>query len=349
MHISDLEQRRKRILEAVIEAYVSTASPVGSELISRKVRGSLSSATIRNVMVELEEAGFLEQPHTSAGRVPTERGYRFYVDSIMEARRLSPEQLHQIEQVIHLGDTELEQFLEHASETLAAFTQQAAFVIAPTVKQSTVRQIELVPLSVRKLLCVLVGNEEIFASHVVEIEEPMSRDEAAALVRFLNTELVGVPFNELVGSLQRRLLAEHDAFYHVVKRSLDLLQHALSTEPDDHFFLEGTSHVVAQPEFSRDPRKAHELLRGLDAQEQLLGRIRQDLAADGVWVRIGHEVQVSGLEECSYVAASFAIGEDIVGGVGILGPKRMDYPRMHAVVEGMGRCMTSLLTRWNHG
>jgi len=347
MHISDFEQRRKRILEAVIEAYVSTASPVGSELISRKVRGSLSSATIRNVMVELEEAGFLEQPHTSAGRVPTERGYRFYVDSIMEARRLSPEQLHQIEQVIHPGDVELEQFLEHASETLATLTQQAAFVIAPTVKQSTVRQIELVPLSVRKLLCVLVGNEEIFASHVVEIEEPMSRDEAAALVRFLNTELIGVPFHDLVGSLQRRLLAEHDAFYHVVKRSLDLLEHALSTEPDDHFFLEGASHVVAQPEFSHDPRKARELLQGLDAQEQLLGRIRQDLAADGVWVRIGHEVQVPGLEECSYVAASFAIGGDIAGGVGILGPKRMDYPRMHAVVEGMGRCMTSLLTRWN--
>jgi len=349
MNITDFEQRRKSILEAVIEAYVATASPVGSELVSRRLRPSLSPATIRNVMVDLEEGGFLEQPHTSAGRVPTDLGYRFYVDSVMDVRRLSPEQLQQMEQVIHPGEAELEQFLAHASESLAALTQQAAFVIAPTVKQSTVRQIELVPLSVRKLLCVLVGNEEIFASHVVEIEEPMSRDEAAALVRFLNTELVGVPFNEIVGSLQRRLLAEHDAFYHVVKRSMDLLQHALSTEPDDRLFLEGASHVVAQPEFSRHPLKAHELLRGLDAQEQLLGRIRQDLAADGVWVRIGREVQVPGLDECSYVATPFAIGEEIVGGVGVLGPKRMDYPRMHALVDGMGRCMTSLLTRWNQG
>jgi heat-inducible transcriptional repressor len=267
----------------------------------------------------------------------------------MEARRLSPEQLQQMERAIQPGDAELERFLEHASAALAALTQQAAFVIAPTVKQSTVRQIEVVPLGVHKLLCVLVGHEEIFASHVVEIEEPMSRDETAALVRFLNTELVGVPFSELVGSLQRRLLAENDSFYHVVKRSLDLLQHALSTEPDDRFFLEGASHVVAQPEFSRNPRKAHELLRGLDARDRLLERIRQDIADDGVRVRIGHEVQVPGLDECSYVTTSFAIGEEIVGGVGVLGPKRMDYPRMHALVEGMGRCMTTVLTRWNRG
>ena len=213
MNVTHFEQRRNRILESIIEAYVSTASPVGSALISRKMRSSLSPATIRNVMVELEEAGLLEQPHTSAGRVPTDQGYRFYVDSVMDARRLGPEQLQQMERVIAPGDAELEQFLEHASAALAALTQQAAFVIAPTVKQSTVRQIELVPLSVRKLLCVLVGHEAIFASHVVEIEEPMSRDEAAALVRFLNTELVGVPFSELIGSLQRRLLAEHDSFY----------------------------------------------------------------------------------------------------------------------------------------
>ena len=347
MHVTDSEQRRKRILEAVIEAYVSSASPVGSELISRKIHSSLSSATIRNVMVELTEAGYLEQPHTSAGRVPTDRGYRFYVDSVMEARRLGPEQLQQIERAIDPGDVELEQFLEHASEALAELTQQAAFVIAPTVKQSTVRQIELVPISVRKLLCVLVGHEEIFASHVVEIVEPMSRDEAAAPARFLNTELVGVPFNELVGSLQRRLLAENDSFYHLVKRSLDLLQHALSTEPDDRFYLDGASYVVAQPEFSRYPKKAHELLRGLDAHQRLLERIRLDIADDRVHVRIGHEVQVPGLEECSYVTMPFAIGEEIVGGVGILGPTRMEYQRMHALVDGMGRCMTRILTRWD--
>lgn len=343
MSVTDFEQRRNRILEIVIEAYVLTASPVGSEMVSKKLRSSLSSATIRNIMVELEGAGFLEQPHTSAGRVPTDRGYRFYVDSVMDLRHLPQEQVRQLEALIHPAEFEVEQVLERASAVLSELTQQAAFVLAPTVKHSTVKQIELVPLSVRKILCVLIANEEMIASHIVEIEEPLSRDEAAALVRFINTELVGLPFNDLLGSLERRMLAESDSFYHLVKRSLNILQHALSTEPSERLLLEGMTYVVSQPEFSRDPRKAHELLKGLDAEEALLERVRQDLGAEGVRVRIGHEVQVPGLEECSYLATPFAIGDDVVGGVGVLGPKRMDYPRMRSFVEAMGRCLSTLL------
>src|SRR3989338_5956429 len=129
----------------------------------------------------------------------------------METPRLSPDEMRRVELLIQPSELDVELLLQRASSVLAELTGQAAFAVVPTVKHSTVKQIELVPLSVRKVLCVLVANEEIFASHVVEIEEPMSRDEAAALVRFLNTELVGVPFNELVESLQRRLLAEHHA------------------------------------------------------------------------------------------------------------------------------------------
>ena len=349
MSVSDFEQRRNKILEIVIEAYVSTASPVGSELVARKLRSSLSPATIRNVMGELEEVGFLEQPHTSAGRVPTDRGYRFYVDSVMGVRRLSPEQVHQIEALIEPTELDVDELFERASAALSELTQQAAFVVAPTVKHSTVRQIEFVPLSVRKILCVLVANEEMIVSRVVEIEEPMTRDEAAALARFINTELTGLPFSDLLASLERRILAESDSFYHLVKRSLAILQHALSNEPNERLLLDGMSYVVSQPEFSKDPRKAQDLLKGLDAEEQLLERISQDLTAGGVRVRIGREVQVPGLDECSYLTAPFAIGDDVVGGVGVLGPRRMDYPRVRSVVEAVGRCLTELLTRWETG
>lgn len=349
MSITDFEQRRKKILELIIEAYVLTASPVGSEMVSRKLRSSLSPATIRNIMGELEDAGLIEQPHTSAGRVPTDHGYRVYVDSVMDIRHLPPEEIRQMETLIQPPELEVEQLLERASALLAELTQQAAFVVAPTVKQSTVKQVELVPLGVRRLLCVLVGNEEMVASHVVEVEEPLTRDEAAALARFINTELVGLAFNELLASLERRMLAESESFYHMIKRSLHILQHALSTEPDERLWVEGASYVVSQPEFSRDPRKAHALLKGLDAEETLLERVRQDVATDGVRVRIGREVQVPGLDGCSYVTAPFAIGEEVVGGIGALGPTRMDYPRVRSLVEGMGRCITELLTRWDEG
>ena len=349
MSVSDLEQRRNKILELIIEAYVSTASPVGSQLVAKRLRSSLSSATIRNIMVELEEAELLEQPHTSAGRVPTERGYRYYVDTVMGPRHLSAQELHQIQALIQPTELDVDQLLEQAGTVLSELTQQAAFAVAPTVKHSTVKQVELVPVGVRKLLCVLVANEEMIASHVVEIEEPMSRDEAGALARFINTELVGLPFRDLLTSLERRMLAENDSFYHFVKRSLAILQHALSTEPNERFYLDGMSYVMSQPEFSRDPRKAHQLLKGLDAEDALVARILQDIGAEGVRVRIGREVQVPGLEECSYVTAPCAVGNEIIGGIGILGPKRMDYPRMRALVEAMGRCVTDVLTRWDAG
>ena len=345
MTVTDLDSRRNSILQAVIEAYVETASPVGSELIARKLRSSLSSATIRNIMGSLEEIGFLIQPHTSAGRVPTDRGYRFYVDAVMEAPQLPSEEFSRMAELVDPREIDLDQLLERASAILAELTHEAAFAIVPTMKRSPVKQVELVPISVRKVLCVLIANGEMIASHIVEIEQPMTRDEAASLARFINMELVGLPFQELLESLERRMLGEADSFYHFVKRSLDILQHALSTEPDERLFVDGASYVVDQPEFHREPRRTYQFLKVLDAQEGLLARIRQDLKGSGVRIRIGSEVQVPGLETCSYVMVPFIIGEQVMGAVGVLGPTRMDYPRMSACVEGMGRCLNDILNR----
>ena len=330
----------------VIESYVSTASPVGSELIAQKLRSSLSSATIRNVMVELEQVGFLHQPHTSAGRVPTQRGYRFYVDSVMEARQLLPEQVHQLQQLIESEPVEeVDQLLSHAIGVLSELTQQAAFVVAPTVKHSTVRQIELVPIGARKILCVLVANDEIFASHVVEIQEPLGRDEALSLARFFNTELVGLPFSELLGSLERRLLAENDSFYYLVKRSFQILQQALATEPDERLFIEGTSYVMAQPEFRKDPEMARRLLQTLESHDAWLAYLREDLRSGAVRVHIGAETEIPGFESCSYISVPFAVGGSAIGGLGVLGPVRMDYGRMRSLVEGVAACLRDELSQ----
>jgi len=194
---------------------------------------------------------------------------------------------------------------------------------------------------------VLVANEEIMASRVVEISEPMTRDEALTLGRFINTELVGLSFDGLIEALERRMLAEGDSFYHLVKRSFDILSHALAAEPHDRLFLEGASHVISQPEFNRDPRKAQELLHNLlDDEQPLLERVRRDLKNDRVRVRIGHEVQVNGFEDCSYLAAPIGIGEELIGGIGVLGPKRMPYSRLHSLVDGMAQAVTTLLTHW---
>src|SRR3989338_536681 len=345
MNATDLERRRNSILETIVESYVTTATPVGSKLISRKLGQSLSSATIRHVMGELERGGLLEQPHPSAGRVPTALGYRVYVDAVMCTRRPPAEEARQLAAVLGQDELALEPARERAASILSQMAQQAAFVVAPPVTQGRVRQIELVPLGVRKMLCVLVADEEMIASHVIDIEESITRDEVGSLVRFLNTELTGLPFDHLLGSLERRLLAETDSFYHMVKRSLEILQHVRSTEPDERLFLDGTSYVIAQPEFRRDPRKAHALLKCLESEDALLPSLRQITVGRRVQVRIGPEVQLAGFDECSCVAATFSIGGQAVGSVGVLGPKRMDYRSLRTLVDGMAQSMTE----WLHG
>ena len=355
--VTDSDQRKNDILEAIIEEYIHTGAPVGSELISRKLRQSVSSATIRNVMAELEEKGFLEQPHTSAGRVPTDRGYRYYVDSLMQQARLTPEEAQHLTDIARHNDHAIEQCFARVSELLSQLTHQAAFVVAPTVRQSRITHIQLVPVGPQRLLCTLVGQEATIASHILELSEPMSHDEAASLAHFLNTELSGVPAQELLVMLERRLLAVNDSFYHVIKRSLAILQTAFSTEPEMRLLIDGAIYVFEQPEFRRDPAKAYQLLRALDLRAELLQRMRADLsevlehaqgglAVDEVFVRIGHEVHIRGLEDCSYIFAPFGINRTIVGGLGVLGPRRMDYRRLQALVEGMAERVTRVLTDW---
>ena len=364
MNVTDFEQRRNKILEVVIEAYITTASPVGSALISRRIRPSLSPATIRNIMVELEESGFLEQPHTSAGRVPTDLGYRFYVNTLMEVVRVSAQEMSQLARLIHGEALELTRFFSRVCQALPDLSHQAAFVIAPTVKRSTIRQIELLPLGVHKLLCVLIGQEALIASHVVELKEPISRDEALSLAHFLNTELSGLPAQELVMSLERRLLAVNDSFYHLIKRSLGILQTALAVEPEEQWFLEGAAYLFEQPEFRREPEKVRLLLQCLAAPARLIAALRQDLEAwtargrgvgragqlgpggDATSIRIGQEVPVEGLDDVSYVLAPFVVNETTIGGVGVLGPRRMDYRRMCALVEGATELVEEELAHW---
>lgn len=357
MNTSDFEQRKNEILQAVIETYVSEGTPVGSELVSRKLRQSLSPATIRNVMAQLEEAGFLEHPHTSAGRVPTDRGYRYYVDTLMGAIRLTPEETQGLAEAIHAREPEIEPLLARASEVLSERTHQAAFVIVPTVKHSTIRHIELLPVSAHKIVCVLVGEEPFIASHVIDVEQSLTRDEAVALVHFLNAELAGLPARELLAVLERRLLGGSDSFYHLIKRSLAILQTVLATEPEERLFIEGVTHLFEHPEFHDDPDIAQQLMRHLDVEESLLQRLRAELGlrldegAHGAGpfesaVRIGHEVGIEGLARCSYILAPFHLRQSVVGGIGILGPRRMDYARLRALVEGMAGQLTGILSQW---
>ena len=347
--ITDSERRKNDVLGAIIDLHVATAEPVGSEAICRRLGQHVSSATIRNVMAKLEEEGLLVQPHTSAGRVPTNRGYRYYVDSLMQQMRMSAEEGQRIAQALSPAEGQLDVLLERVSALLSQLSQQTAFVIAPSLRSSAIKHVELVPLSPRRLLCVLMGQEPCVASHIIDIEEPISRDEAVALANFFNAELTGLPADELLSVLERRLLDASDSFYHMIKRSLAILQEALATEPEARLYIEGARHLFEQPEFRKDPHKAHELLRQLELRQALMERVRADLQQPRWCVRIGDEVDIDGMEECSYILAAFGVPDAVLGGIGVLGPRRMDYRRMVALVDGMVHLVSDALAQRGHG
>jgi heat-inducible transcriptional repressor len=347
MHVTDFDTRRNKILAEIIEAYISSALPVGSECICKKIGQNLSSATIRNIMVELEEAGYLEQPHTSAGRVPTDRGWRLYFDSLMRSMHLEAQECERLIQMLSPDEElELDQLLERATELLADESAQAAFVVAPSLKQSRVKQIEFLPISSKKILCVFIAQEAMVVSHIVELDEVISRDEALSIASFLNAELSGLPVPELLSVLNKRLLEQDAGFGELIKKSLHILEDALADEPEEKLYLEGASNLFEQPEFLKNPEKARKLLRGLENEKELLGRLRADIKKDSTQVKIGSEVGIKGLEECGYIMAPFHITKSLAGCVGVLGPKRMDYKRLRALVENMAEMLDETFYQW---
>ena len=344
MIVTDSNDRRSKILIAVVEDYIDTASPVGSQTICRKHRLGVSSATVRNIFGELEAAGLITQPHTSAGRIPTDRGYRYYVNAIHDLLPLDQRQLTQIHEILAAPEAEVERILDRAARVMAELTHQAAVVLYPVLKRSAFKRLEVVPLDARRLLCVLVTTQGLVRSIIIEVDEPVTGDELQALLRFLNNELAGMALDEVETFLQRRILAQADSFFYLLKRALHIIHATLEADQQEQLRLEGASYVLAQPEF-HDAQKTQALLQMLEARDDLVVLLQEDLAHDGVAVHIGHEMEPPALEECSLVTAPYKVRGQTVGGLGILGPRRMAYPRLMATVDCVARRVGELLNQ----
>ncbi len=344
MSVTDSEERRNRILMAVIEDYIGTALPVGSHAICEKYRLNVSSATVRNIMGELEEQGLIMQPHTSAGRIPTDRGYRYYVNALHDMSPLDAVQVRQIDALLATSGVEAALLLDRAARLMAELTHQAAIALYPVLRRNVFKRLEVIPMDGRHLLCVLVTMQGLVRSIVIEVEEPVTTEELGTLQRFLNTELAGMALDAVEEFLQRRILAQSDSFFYLLKRALQILHLALEAQQQEQLRLEGTSYVLAQPEF-HDADKTRVLLRLLETRDELIALLQEDLTHEGMVVRIGQETQRAAMADCSLVSAPYQVGGRVVGGIGILGPKRMEYPRVMATVDYVARRVGELLSQ----
>ena len=342
MSTTHLETRRNKILEFTIQTYVETAQPVGSHEVCRRFHLRVSPATVRNVMGQLERDALLTHPHTSAGRVPTQRGYRYYVDLLMAPQRLSDPELRAVQALAdEIGDDPWE-LLRQAARVLAVLSGQASMTFSLPMAEGIFRRLELIPMAPHRVLGILMTTDGLFKQVFLELQETVDAAEIARLSRFFNEELSGALLGGVSERLQQALMDATNALNYLYKRASDVWALGDFAGQEATLFVDGVSHVLMQPEF-RDARQAHHLLQQLEHRETLARLLAETVRQGRSRIMIGSELGTSGMEHCSVVSAPYRVGTRVAGAVSVLGPARMDYPKVVHLVDEvaaiLGRAM----------
>lgn len=323
----ELDDRKKKILQAVIRTYLETGEPVGSRTISKYTDLNLSSATIRNEMADLEEMGYILQPHTSAGRIPSDQGYRLYVDTMMEEKE---REVVEMKEVLVQRQDRMETLLKQVARVLAQNTQYATMVSAPQIKRNKLKFIQLSRVDAGQLLAVIVVEGNVIKNHILPVDEELTDETLLKLNILLNTFLNGLSINEI--NLEMISVMKQQAGIHsdIVSEVIDAVAEAIRSEEDLEVYTSGANNIFRYPELA-DHQKASELINTFE-EKKLLGALLQDAAPDGcntgIQVYIGSETQVKSMEDCSVVTATYELGGGMKGTIGIVGPKRMDYDKV---------------------
>ncbi len=332
----ELDERKIKILNSIIQTYLITGEPVGSRTISKYTDLNLSSATIRNEMSDLEDLGYIIQPHTSAGRIPSDKGYRFYVDNLMKEKIAEVDEMKDV--LIEKAD-KLDQLLKHVAKLLAKNTNYATMISAPQYKRNTLKFIQLSRVSDRQLLVVVMLEGNLIKNRLIEVDEQVDEDEAAKLNILLNTFLQGLNLQEINMELIQRMKAQAEGYGHIISNIIDAVAVLIQEEDDLEIYTSGTTNLLKYPELG-DREKATELLYTMEEKKALTELIvdYQDSNNENknpIQIYIGSESPVSTMKDCSIVTATYELDEGVQGTIGIIGPKRMDYKKVVGNLQTM--------------
>jgi len=319
-----LDERKTKILNAIIKNYLDTGEPVGSRTISKYADLNLSSATIRNEMSDLEDMGYILQPHTSAGRIPSDKGYRFYVDMLMSDKVQEVQSMQ--EQMLEKAD-KIDQLLKQAAKVLANSTNYATMISTPTYNRNKLKFIQLSTVDEEQLLAVIVMEGNIVKNQIVSIENSLSNEEVLKLNMLLNTALNGMSIEEINLGMIARLKEQAGEMGELVGDILSVIENAIQIDNDREIYTSGTRNIFKYPELS-DKQSAQEIISAFEEKQQLAELVTKNLSNEestGMQVYIGDEMPVQNMKDCSIVTATYELGDGMKGTIGILGPKRMDY------------------------
>lgn len=339
-----LDERKYLILQAIIDDYILTAMPVGSRTISRKSGVGYSPATIRNEMSDLEELGYLDQPHTSAGRVPSNKAYRLYVDHLMKAVKLTNDEREQMHDHLVAKSKQVEGVIRSAAGVLSDATKYTSVIVAPKLSTLRIKHVQLVPVAERMALMVIVTNAGIVKDAIITIPEGMDADELYAISRTLTEKLAEKPL-EAVRQAFAELLRNAEYNRKLLGETLQVIEKRLEAGGDaSDVIVGGPANMLEYPEYN-DVNKARSFLSVLESKDTLRKLLNRDGGME-ISIRIGPENQLPALNDCSIVTASYRVGDHSSGTLGIIGPTRMNYNRVISVLEFMGRALSDVLSEY---
>ncbi|MBI4115120.1 MAG: heat-inducible transcription repressor HrcA [Candidatus Omnitrophica bacterium] len=341
-----LTSRQREILKLVIEAYIQTGFPVGSQTLTARFGLNLSSASVRHEMGILEERGYLTHPHTSAGRLPTDKGYHFYVKEIVIEEPLSESLLTFISGQMEARIENLENLMERTSQVLAAIAQEAVLLLSPRLDELYLKELNLIPLDETRLLAVWCTTSGLVQNCLVDMREPISVEEVERIRNFINRELVGKAIRTLEEELLQRIARERDSLRNVYERTLQIVRKGVPMETPPRVFVEGSHYILNQPEF-QDIKKFQRLITILEEKSNLIDLLGYPTFEGKIRVAIGAKELSKDIWDCSIVSAPYVWQGKFVGAVGVLGPRRMPYGRIMGLVHHMAERISQALGRWS--
>lgn len=340
-----LDDRKKKILEAIIDDYISTAEPIGSRSVARKHELGLSSATIRNEMADLEEMGYLAQPHTSAGRIPSDKGYRFYVNELMKASHLTMDEITSIKTAMDTKINELGQLLKQASLAMSKITKYASMASTPERKNSVLKAVQIVPVDRGKALVIVITKAGIIKNSLVKISDNVLPEYLIGISSIFNEKLSGLSIDQINMPLIREIELLIGSSHEVLLPILNGITECTNQIDDSEVFMEGMTNMLNYPEFS-DVVKAREFLSLMDTKELLSKALREIKEnSEKVSIQIGKENIVEEMRECSLITTTYTVGDMVIGTIGVIGPTRMEYSKVLAAMNFMKKKMSEEIER----
>jgi len=340
----ELDNRRREILREIIRGFIQSGEPVGSRTVSKIYPEGLSAASIRNIMSDLEEMGYLMQPHTSAGRVPTDRGYRYYVDSLLTEKEVPRSDRERVAEAVRLQGG-LPEVLHEISRVISRITHQVGFVVSPDHTRAVLRHIEFISLGSRRILAILVDRSGVIHNRVAETSEEISQDELDKIGRFLVAEYQGKTLMEIREALLQKMREEKARFDSLLSRAIALGTQFLQAQEETHkqVFVQGTSNIL-QPHDFADMEEMKRIFETFEAKGKLVKILDEVVQSEGLRVVIGSEHPDPALSHLAMVVSPYKVGDQPAGVLGVLGPTRMEYARAIALVDYISKLLSKILT-----